>query len=1043
MKRNVQLTLTLCFSVLLLHAQEDFHSDISKPDYHPASPDAAALGRYGQYNVSLNTGTPEISIPIYTIKVGDFTFPVSISYHASGIKVTDVASRVGLGWSLNAGGVISQNAMGILDGYQSMLNVPQSFNPDCGINNCTTNADYLLAKDIIDSRIYDTEPDLFTYNFLGFAGKYVQTNAGIATLPYSSEITFGDDIIDKKGNRYIFGESETSTVIRTCTSYSKNPLSSGPTAYYLTKVITAMGDTIQLVYEHEIYSYFQSTSSKKYFRNTSAPGTDSSCELPADMSCRDRNSVNAPRLTQIIAPNGVIINFTYTQVRDDLETSSGQYQAKALNSITVTDGGSTSFVYTFEYAVKGTQLGTDGKAATGKRLYLTKFTDKDNGVYAFQYYNWESLPPRDSFSVDHWGYYNGKTNTTLVPSLSLMSFAGADRSVAEFSGLTYGTLQQITYPTKGYTVFDYEGHRPDASGSGYIGGGLRIKTISNYDINSALLTQKKYAYYSGINAGLSDENMVLTYNSDVLIQRKAIEGGGYADTGTARCEFLVLSSTTNPIMAGVDFNSNFQYGKVEVTDYTDALAGKSVFYYSVLDFGTGFPVPQSDGRMEVKLSKEEHYRYNTSTSAYDAQPLTKKEYTYAVLSDNVSQFTNLGEVDNYDQVVGFRIKYDIPEQPGGVAKFSYYHYKYTSIWYYLQTLVETTNDGTNSSVTTTQFAYEKPHAQLTKTTMTNSSGDEMKRVIRYPQDYSTGGIETPSGPSGSIHQEQYRGLPVEDLIFVNDKLVSGQLNKSVLENGFLRMDKKYTMDLSTPTTNSSYPSSNTTSFSLLTGSPYREYFSVVDKDAKGNPIEVLSNGKFRQAMIWDSKKREVLAICENAKYSDIAYTNFDNANKGSWSYTLSSGTGLFGSTGYSSSSGISRSSLDPNVEYKVSLWANGDTGHTPSISYTPSTNTNKLKIFDAGNGWKLYEWVVAKGITSITVSTGGGTTVIDNLRLSPSTSKVITFSYKPLLGLVSKTDPANRSEYYSYDAAGRLTMIQDDYKNVLKTFKYHYIEDIH
>src|SRR5882724_3996369 len=74
-----------------VHAVPDFHSDINKPDYHPPSPEAASLGKYGQFNVSMNTGIPDITIPIYDLKVGSFTFPISISYNASGIKVAEVA----------------------------------------------------------------------------------------------------------------------------------------------------------------------------------------------------------------------------------------------------------------------------------------------------------------------------------------------------------------------------------------------------------------------------------------------------------------------------------------------------------------------------------------------------------------------------------------------------------------------------------------------------------------------------------------------------------------------------------------------------------------------------------------------------------------------------------------------------------------------------------------------------------------------------------------------------------------------------------------
>lgn len=73
----------------------------------PISPNVASLGKFGDYNVDIFTGLPEISIPIFEAKSGELSVPVTLSYHASGIKMTDVASWVGLGWSLSAGGQIS------------------------------------------------------------------------------------------------------------------------------------------------------------------------------------------------------------------------------------------------------------------------------------------------------------------------------------------------------------------------------------------------------------------------------------------------------------------------------------------------------------------------------------------------------------------------------------------------------------------------------------------------------------------------------------------------------------------------------------------------------------------------------------------------------------------------------------------------------------------------------------------------------------------------------------------------------------------------
>ncbi len=58
----------------------------------PPSPTAAALAKYGDIPVGYHTGTPNISIPLYEVKSKELSLPISLSYHASGIKVADIAS---------------------------------------------------------------------------------------------------------------------------------------------------------------------------------------------------------------------------------------------------------------------------------------------------------------------------------------------------------------------------------------------------------------------------------------------------------------------------------------------------------------------------------------------------------------------------------------------------------------------------------------------------------------------------------------------------------------------------------------------------------------------------------------------------------------------------------------------------------------------------------------------------------------------------------------------------------------------------------------
>jgi hypothetical protein len=139
----------------------------------PPSPEAASLGKYGEVPVGLFTGIPQINVPLYSVKEGNVNVPISLSYHYNGARVTSIASSAGLGWTLNAGGVITRNVRGMPDesakGYfyrdarMSPLTLP--------ITSSMTSAQYAQYENLAYNNT-DLEPDLYSYNFLGYSGKF-------------------------------------------------------------------------------------------------------------------------------------------------------------------------------------------------------------------------------------------------------------------------------------------------------------------------------------------------------------------------------------------------------------------------------------------------------------------------------------------------------------------------------------------------------------------------------------------------------------------------------------------------------------------------------------------------------------------------------------------------------------------------------------------------------------------------------------------------------------------------------------------------------
>lgn len=86
-------------------------------------------------------------------------------------------------------------------------------------------------------------------------------------------------------------------------------------------------------------------------------------------------------------------------------------------------------------------------------VHMTADDVQDSSTYRMEY-NEKELPTKLSASLDHWGYYNGQYNGTLID--------GRDSDRDAYS--TYNQafiLTKLKYPTGGFTVFDYETNQYD------------------------------------------------------------------------------------------------------------------------------------------------------------------------------------------------------------------------------------------------------------------------------------------------------------------------------------------------------------------------------------------------------------------------------------------------------------------------------------------------------------------------------------------------------------------------------------------------------
>jgi YD repeat-containing protein len=61
--------------------------------------------------------------------------------------------------------------------------------------------------------------------------------------------------------------------------------------------------------------------------------------------------------------------------------------------------------------------------------------------------------------------------------------------------------------------------------------------------------------------------------------------------------------------------------------------------------------------------------------------------------------------------------------------------------------------------------------------------------------------------------------------------------------------------------------------------------------------------------------------------------------------------------------------------------------------------------------------------------------------LAGSKALVYTYTYAPLVGITSQTDPSNKTTYFEYDGIGRLLRVRDFNNNIIKRYDYHFLGD--
>jgi hypothetical protein len=434
----------------------------------PPSPEAISINKVGFSDVNLYTGKMSYGVPLYTIEQNGFSYPISLAYvGGGGIKVEEVASSAGLGWSLNSTGVVSRAIKGLADDtyssgvYVGYLHMPQIPNPT------TTNYDTFLNY---ARNKYDAQPDLYNVSVAGISAQfYIGKDKKVIFLDKTDiridPIFSGYELVafklrDLNGRTYYFeGKEQSKSIVHESAPAEFNDYATS--SWYLTRVESEYGKQI-LSFEYSTMATQQVVRSPFQYRGAfDGPFVENNTTWSTIYT-------NKRNLSKIVFASGEVNFIMSDSARYDLNGD------KAIKQIVVKNQNADTIK---NYQFFHSYFPNSGNVYRLRLDSLTEYSlqKSQSLTYRFTYDAAYNLPdPLTTFAMDHWGYYNGQVMNLSWEAKNRVKYytkagyyGSLDSTLAEYGtanrtpSLAHaraGVLTKVSTPTGGQVKFNYELH---------------------------------------------------------------------------------------------------------------------------------------------------------------------------------------------------------------------------------------------------------------------------------------------------------------------------------------------------------------------------------------------------------------------------------------------------------------------------------------------------------------------------------------------------------------------------------------------------------
>lgn len=956
--------------------------------------------------------------------------------------------------------------------------------PDIGMPNTQDFFAFSDYKAEIQAATRETQPDHYYYNFAGQGGKYVVrpnkevlkkeknnlkiTHVGTGGYPV---------IIDESGVTYDFSETETTRMDLNDDNGSDPPAVrhyNFVSSWYLSSMTSADQEE-QLVFE-----YYATTGEQQIFQNMNnnksvsqiitsrldgPPVTtyEGFTATPPDMHVK-RKYIKRISLLR----SGTLIAYV------DIESVAGQrldktfpedrmvQRIKTYSHVNGVDKLVKQYDFFYGYFTRTQNLYSKYRLRLDsiKEIPVTANTSY-KPPYAFTYDEAYPMPDFNSAGLDHWGFYNGASNTSLVPSIEKEPgvYVGdnANREPSK-NAASFTILQKIKYPTGGYTTFEYELNRivdPQSNNNSEKDiGGLRIKRMIDYSFETKKAIAKTYAYTG--NDGLSSGATIALFPKYDYVSTYTCFCSSFTDPYDTQTSNFTVSATS---VFGLGSIQGSHIGYRQVTEYqndvvTDKPLGKTVYNYKV-----GVIYENNDDISNGDLEKKSIYDNKDKllyelTNTYSYTQLDYLAGLKIVVAPNQNSKTlYCKRVDGSGNVSYTR--YKNTDSPTGCVQTKTYKTELGqdiyAINYQEKKLIEQTEKTYDqlsdsyllNSLTNT---YGNPdHTYPTMVTQLTSGQEKVVTTNKYAQDYTLppgiSGLDAKTLGIRFLKVQNIHGIVIEKLQYrqkqdgTNTRYVDGQITNYA--NGYpVSIDR---LETATPLTSVTASAANTGTF------VYDSHFKPLGYFKYGAANTLIEQGKDKdapKAYVWDYNNSYPVAEATNAVASAIAYSGFETdigyAASG-WGMTGITANTTYAFTGRRSANLLTGAYISklyitaPDGKLKLSYWS-----RSGAVTVLQN-NANTISVAFTGavrNGWTYYEHLLPAGTQQVKLTATSA--IIDELRLFPVTAQMTTYSYDPLVGVTSQVSATNLVNYYAYDGLNRLINVKDEKGSIVKDIRYNY-----